>query len=218
MMEGIIYKVLPYLEHARLLFIYSKVGKKTLIAQGVQKINSPYRILAQYLTEIEFKDSNKSMFSLSEAKIINDFQIIKNDFNQTKAAAIILEMIDQLVVDNASHDIIYLEAKKALSATLIKESSLSFALKLLKILGHGLDLLPNGKKVIGLNIDQGGLIYEGNQEIIDLDIKSTIMVLKLQVSKYEDLLPIEIEMLDKIKYFIYKYVLFHLQTTLKNLQ
>jgi DNA repair protein RecO (recombination protein O) len=217
-MEGIIYKVLPYLEHARLLFVYTKLGKKTLIAQGVQKINHPYRILAQYLTEIEFKDSKKSMFSLSEAKIINDYQNIKLDFNKTKSAAIILEMLDQLVVENANHDSIYFEAIHALSVSLIRESALSFALKMLKILGYGLDLIPNGKKIIGLNIDQGGLIYEGGLEIIDLDIKSTVTVLKLQVLTYDDLIPIDIETFDKIKNFIHKYIQYHLQTTIKNLQ
>ncbi len=54
-MEGIIYKVMPYQEHAKLLFVYTKIGKITLIAQGVQKIKSDHRVLAQYLTLIEFE-------------------------------------------------------------------------------------------------------------------------------------------------------------------
>lgn len=217
-MEGIIYKVMPYLEHAKLLFVYTKYGKKTLIAQGVQKLNHQYRTLAQYLTKIEFKDSNKQMFSLSEAKILNDYQSIKNDYHQTKAAAIILEMIDQLIVDNQPHELIFNEIEKALSMSLLKEVSLSFALKLLKVLGYGIDLYPNGKKIDGLNVNRGGLVYQGEKDSIDLDTKSTIHVLKLQISKYEDIYPIDIETYDKIKLFISKYIQFHLQTTIKNLQ
>ena len=43
-MEGLIYKVQPYQEHARLLFVYTPKGKKTLLAQGSQKLNSENRI------------------------------------------------------------------------------------------------------------------------------------------------------------------------------
>ena len=78
-MEGIIYKTQPYQEHARLLFVYTNKGKKTLLAQGSQKLNNSNRILAQFLTHIEFKENTKSFFTLSEAKILNDFKELKED-------------------------------------------------------------------------------------------------------------------------------------------
>ena len=36
-MEGIIYKIQPYLESSRLLFVYTQQGKMTLLAKGAQK-------------------------------------------------------------------------------------------------------------------------------------------------------------------------------------
>ena len=115
-MEGIIYKVQPYQEHARLLFTYTKEGKVTLLAQGAQKMNQSSRILAQYLTKISFKESKKSFTALQEGKIINDFHDVKQDFYRTKSAALMLEIIDRLVVDNQNHLLIYHELECALES------------------------------------------------------------------------------------------------------
>jgi DNA repair protein RecO (recombination protein O) len=217
-MEGLIYKVQPYQEHARLLFVYTKEGKKTLLAQGSQKVNHPSRILAQYLTHIEFKEGTKSFLTLAESKILNDFSKIKSDYHKTQSAAIILEIIDHLIVDEYQHDQIYDEMMQALSAPDISLSSLSFSLKILKPLGYAIDMNADGRKVKGLNIENGCLIYEGEQDIIDLDIKESISLLKLMFQPYLDLEPIELEILKKIKNFILKYYQYHLQSTLKNLQ
>jgi DNA repair protein RecO (recombination protein O) len=218
MILGLIYKVQPYKEHARLLFVYSKMGKKTLLAQGSQKINHPNRILAQFLTLIEFKESNKSFITLSDSKIINDYQMIKQDFKKTKSAAFILEIIDQLIVDNYQHEVIFNLALDALNSINILESSLSFSIKILKILGYQLNLTGSGQQVRGLNIVKGGLVYQNESNSIDLDLKETIIILKLAYAKYDDLEPIDEVSIEKIKEFILKYYQYHLQTTLKNLK
>jgi DNA repair protein RecO (recombination protein O) len=217
-MEGLIYKVQPYQEHARLLFVYTKEGKKTLLAQGSQKVNHPSRILAQYLTQIEFKEGTKSFLTLSESKIINDFSMIKKDYHQTQSAALILEIIDHLIVDEYQHHLIYDEMIDALYAPSISLSSLSFSLKILKPLGYEIDMHADGRKIKGLNIENGCLIYEGEQEIIDLDVKDSISLLKLMFQPYLNLEPIDLDTLTKIKSFILKYYQYHLQSTLKNLQ
>lgn len=217
-MEGLIYKVQPYQEHARLLFVYTPNGKKTLLAQGSQKLNHPNRILAQYLTQIEFKDHDKSFLTLSEAKIINDYAQIKEDYKLTKNAALMLEIIDQLMVDNYDHQEIYKDLISALQAKHLEITSLSFALKILKPLGYPLDLNADGRKVLGVNIEKGGLIYQGDLDIIDLDVKEAIVLLKLNFIPYQDLEVYELETIAKIKDFILKYYQYHLQSTLKNLQ
>jgi DNA repair protein RecO (recombination protein O) len=217
-MEGLIYKVQPYQEHARLLFVYTKNGKKTLLAQGSQKVNHPSRILAQYLTHIEFREGTKSFLTLAESKILDDFSKIKSDYHQTQSAAIILEIIDHLIVDEYQHHHIYDEMMKALKSPDITLSSLSFTLKILKPLGYAIDMQADGRKVKGVNIENGCLVYEGEQEIIDLDVKESISLLKLMYLPYESLEPIEEDHLKKIKVFILKYYQYHLQSTLKNLQ
>lgn len=217
-MEGLIYKVQPYLESARLLFVYTPNGKKTLLARGSQKINQSSRVLAQFLTHIEFKDQNKSFVTLAEAKIINDFSEIKKDYAQTKSAALILEVIDQLIVDNYNHQAIFQEMMLALSSNNMVVSSYSFALKILKPLGYELNLNADGRNVLGINIEKGGLVYKGETDIIDLDVKESIILLKLYYMPYNELEDQDALVLNKIKEFILKYYQFHLQTTLKNLQ
>jgi DNA repair protein RecO (recombination protein O) len=217
-MEGLIYKVQPYQEHARLLFVYTPKGKKTLLAQGSQKLNSENRILAQYLTQIEFKDQDKTFLRLAEAKIIDEFSKIKDDFTKTKQAALMLEIIDQLVVDAYHHQEIYQELIAALHSNQLEMASLSFALKILKPLGYPLDLNADGRKINGVNIENGGLIYQNESGIIDLDVKEAIILLKLNFIPYQDLELYEVESIQRIKEFIIKYYQFHLQTTLKNLK
>jgi DNA repair protein RecO (recombination protein O) len=213
----LIYKVQPYLESARLLFVYTPQGKRTLLAQGSQKTNNMTRILSQYLTQIEFKDLKKSFMTLSESKILDDFEEMKKDYHQTKCAALILEIIDQLIVDDYSHELIYQEMMLALKSPHIEISSISFALKILKPLGYELNLIADGRRVLGVNIERGGLVYQNETDIIDLDTKDSIHLLKLYYMPYQELMEIEPSVLSKLKIFIQKYYQYHLQTTLKNL-
>lgn len=217
-MEGLIYKVQPYLESARLLFVYTPVGKKTLLAQGSQKVNHPNRILAQYLTHIEFKNQDKTFLTLSEAKIKQDFAALKTDFLKTKSAAIVLEIIDQLMIDHVPHEKIFAEMMNALSSEYIHEAALSFAIKVLKTLGYPIDLIPDGRPINGISITKGGIVYDDEPYLIDLEVKEAVQLLRLSVLPYTDLIPIDWETSSKIKIFILKYYQYHLQTTLKNLQ
>jgi len=217
-MEGLIYKVQPYKENTRLLFIYTTEGKKTLIAQGVEKLTNQNRILAQYLTLIGFKNQDKSMLRLSEAVLIDDFSVIKQAYHQTKSAAVILEILDKLIVEEQNHSDIFNLAKSALKSPFIEEAALMFSIKIQKMLGYAIDLNPDGRVVKGISIEKGGLVYENESYRIDLDVKTSIDVLKLFSKTFEQLNALPQETIDKIKDFIFKYVEYHLQTTLKNLQ
>jgi len=217
-MEGIIYKVQPYQEHARLLFTYTPQGKCTLLAQGSQKLNHPNRILAQFLTHISFKEHHKSFYTLQEAKIINDFQTIKEDFDLTKNAALILEIIDHFIVDEMTHSLIFQEVILALNSPKLNLSSLSFSLKILKPLGYEINLFLDGRKVKGISVNRGSIIYEDESDLIDLSVKDSTYLLKLLYTPYQALEEIPVDTYRKIKEFILKYYQYHLQTTLKNLQ
>jgi DNA repair protein RecO (recombination protein O) len=217
-MEGIIYKVQPYKEHARLLFVYTKQGKKTLIAQGSQKTNNPTRVLAQYLSHIEFKDSDKSMFTLSEAKLINDFQAIKESYDKTKQAALILEIIDRVLIEDIQHDWIYKEVLAALYANNIQSSALSFSFKMLKPLGYELQFIADGRPLKGVSIAEGGIIYQIENKHVDLDLKDAVICLKLSKMPYEDCPTLDDYQWVTIKNFVLEYYRYHLQTTLKTLQ
>lgn len=217
-MEGIIYKVQPYQEHGRLLFTYTPQGKVTLLAQGSQKLNQASRILAQYLTKITFKEGNKSFLKLQEGVIIDDFAAIKSDFSHTKSAALMLEIIDHLVVDNADHERIFHELDLALHGHDIELCSLSFTIKMTDILGYGLDLTPDGRPLKGLSITQGRLIYQDEVDPIDISLSDAVGILKMMRMPYA-LLTEDLKIyLDAAKNFISKYYDYHLQTTLKNLQ
>ena len=218
-MEGIIYRVQPYQEHARLLFTYTPKGKITLIAKGSQKLNTSARVIAQFLTCLTFNDqANKSMMTLSEPKLVDDYQTIKNDYETTQAAALMLEVIDQFVMPDLNHEAIYNELKSALSAKDIKLAALGFILKMLRPIGVGLDLKPDGRPIKGVSIEKGGLLYEEEDGFIDLDVKAATPLLKLYYLPYNEHGIYEIDTIKEIKSFIQKYYQYHLQTTLKNLK
>lgn len=214
--EGIIYKVQAYKENSRLLQVYTKRGKIAVMARGSQKINNSTRILAQYMTHISFLDNpNKSFINLAEAKIINDFENIKQDFNKTKLASSMLEIINKVYIDDIYHEKVFNLLVTSLNYTDIYVSSLSFALKMLYFLGYGINLEGNGKEIIGLNIEKGGIVYYDEKVNIDLNIEETIILLKITLSKINNLEQYPKKSLDIIKDFIYKYYLNKLEIKIR---
>lgn len=217
-MEGLIYRVQPYQESSRLLFVFTPKGKITLLARGAQKLKEKSRVLSQFLTHISFKEQeHKKFYTLSEPKIINEYQALKNDYHQTKKAALILEIIDQLVVDQVNYKAIFDDMILALNQSDIKVSSLSFSLKILKPLGYELNLTADGRSIKGISIEKGGLVYQGEQESIDLNTKDALSLLKLYYLPYNEHGIYEIDILTKLEEFIKKYYQYHLHITLKNM-
>ena len=197
-MEGLIFKVQPYKETSRLLFVFTPVGKVTLVAKGAQKVTDKSRVISQYLTHISFKEQkDKSFYTMQEPKIINEFSILKADYYKTKQAALILEIIDQLMIDDLNYKDIFNDAILALNEKDIKVSSLSFALKVLKPLGYALNLDADGRQIIGLSIEKGGLVYQNEVFPIDLNTKDAIFLLKLYYLPYNEHGIYEIDILEK---------------------
>jgi DNA repair protein RecO (recombination protein O) len=218
-MEGLIYKVQPYKETSRLIYVFTPDGKKTLNAKGAQKLTDKSRVISQYLTHISFKEQkDKSFYVLSEPKLLNEFKDLKNDYHKTKHAALILEIIDQLIIDHINYKDVFNDMIIALNEKDIRVSSLSFALKILKPLGYGLDLNADGRQIKGVGIEKGGLVYKNESFAIDLDTKDAIFLLKLYYLPYNEHGIYEIDILDKIELFIKKYYQYHLNVTLKHLK
>ena len=215
-MEGIIYKVQPYQESSKLLFVYTTKGKYTLISKGALKVNTQLRSISQYLTLISFDEDNKKMFALKNAKIVDDFQNIKEDYNIYKNAAVILEVLDKLIYEDNEHEKIYIEALKALKGDL-SYSFLSFLIRILFYLGFAPNIKGNGKKVKGMNAEQGGIVYEEDNSCLDLNYGETVVFLRVCSSsiKKEEL---EDSIKNKLIHFIAKYYQYHLQISLKTLQ
>lgn len=205
-LEGIIYKTQPYKESSRLLQVFTPLGKVSLNARGSQRINSNDRVIAQYLNLIEFEyNTFKSFMTLSKAKLINDFNNIKTNFNLAKTASLVLELIDKVMIDEIYCKKVYELIIATLNSKYLEISVLSFALKMLYYLGYGMNLLTEEKMVIGVSIDKGGLVYKGENFRLDLNVEEAITLLKLTHLKIGDKLDIDESHLNEIKRFIYYY-------------
>lgn len=218
-LQGLIYKTQEYKESSKLLFVYTKKGKVTLNARGSQRINSKDRILSQYLNLIEFEYKTfKSFLNLNNSKLINDYSNIKKEYNNVKNTSLMLELIDKIIIDNDNNEKIYSMLVNALDSKNYEKASLSFSLKLLYYLGYGLNLKPENKNVLGVSIVKGGLVYEGENYYIDLDIDNSISILKLTHYNFKDLNKIDNLNIDEIKSFIYKYYLDKMGLNIKALK
>ncbi len=208
-MRGIVLKVSSYKEYDRLLFMYTKVGKITLVAKGANKINNDLRALSQYLNLISFKEvEDKSMYNLMDAKLLNDFNNYKEDYQKMTEISIMFDLINNFVYDNDNHELIY----NLLEESLINykpEIMLSFGFKLLKIIGYALNLKPTKKNVLGFNIALGRLVYEDENYNIDLNLYYTTILLKLSYLSYDKIEEIEDKDFKILKKFLYDYYEFH---------
>ncbi len=217
-MEGIIYKIQPYQESSRLLFVYTPHGKITLLARGAQKLTQKTRVIGQFLSKVSFDETKgKTFMHFKNPKLLNEYAEIKSDYQKTKYAALMLEIIDKFMIDMENHEKIYEHLVQALEQSHIRIAANAFALKVLQILGYGIHLKADGRIVKGVSIEKGGLAYENESYQIDLDTKQAITLLKLYVLPYNELTHDYEENIDAIERFIKKYYQYHLNTTLKNI-
>lgn len=216
-MIGLIYKTQPYQESNRMLFAFSERGKITLIARGSQRLSSDLRLMSQYLTLIEFYDNGKSMQPLRDAKLIDEFKTIKEDFTKTKYAAIMLEAIDKVYDTEINHQAILQELLEALASPNLKEATLSFLIKFASEVGYRPNLLADGRKVVGFNLEHGSLVYEDSALKSDLNVRHLIILMKLLNLSIEKLEPIGGSDYEEVKNFIKKYYEYHLRVSLKNI-
>src|SRR5690606_24657092 len=185
--------------------------------KGSQKMTSSARVLGQYLTKIEFKETpNKAMYSLIDGSILNDYQTIKNDYDLASYAAAMLYMIDACVADTDRHQEIYQDLIGALQ-TFRPEMVLAFGFRLVKRLGFPMSLKPDGRVVKGFNLQMGSLIYEDEPYLVDLDLGLTTLLLKLIHLSYDTIDKMENINFLKLKTCLLRYYEHHLDTRLRHL-
>lgn len=216
---GLIYQVQKYKETSLLLFLYTKRGKITLLATGALKVTSKLRTAAQYLTFVEFEDQkDKDFIKVYELDIINDLSLIKNDLFLMEMASLVTESIKYLLVDNNDANLIYQQIYESLTNDLIKESIISFLLKQIIYLGYPLNLLGDGRDILGFSIENGSLVYQNEKKYIDLDISETIKLLKLVKLPYYKLEKLDNEDIKTFINFIINYYNRHIEYQFKILK
>ncbi|CCV64164.1 DNA repair protein [Alteracholeplasma palmae J233] len=212
--KGIIYKVLPYKESAKMVFVYTEKGKYTLIFQGAQKTNNLNRAITQYLSLIEFElnPMGKRMMNISQAKLLDSYDKLKDSYDTTKKYATILELLDKVVTDEDEHETIFKIALEALSDT--KIGYLRFLARLLPVIGYHFNLKPDGRKIKGYSLLLNRLIYKEETESIILDVVATTELLKLFINKQTDAFTQE----DQLSSFLIKYYDYYLQYQFKTMK
>lgn len=216
-MIGLIYKTQPYQDTNKLLYVYSNRGKITLVARGSQRLSSELRMVSQYLTLIEFYDNGKNMQPLREVKLLNSYDFLKNDFFKAKYAAVMLEALDKVRDVNLNHEAVLNELRIALLQDHLKEASLSFLIKLISEAGFKPNLTPSGNDVIGFNIKTSSLIYKGDLHPLDLELRQTIILVKLLNLNIEKIGEISNSDYEILRKFIKKYYDYHINVNLKNI-
>jgi len=216
-MIGLIYKTQPYQETNRMLFVYTKKGKKTLIARGSQRLSSELRLISQYLNLIEFYDNGKKMQSLTDAKLLDDYQKIKKDFFKTKLVAAMLEAIDKVRDEEIDHELVLEELIKSINSNNLNAATLSFLIKLISQAGYAPNFEADGRVVRGFNLELGIIVYEKDVISIDLNVQETIILMKLLNLDVNDLEEIDQNHFESISQFIKKYYEYHLRVSLKNI-
>src|SRR5690554_1855753 len=213
----LIYKTQPYQETNRMLFVYTKKGKKTLIARGSQRLSSELRLISKYLNLIEFYDNGKKMQSLTDAKLLDDYQKIKKDFFKTKLVAAMLEAIDKVRDEEIDHELVLEELIKSINSKKLNAATLSFLIKLIAEAGYTPNFEADGRVVKGFNLERGIIVYENDIISTDLNVAQTIILMKLLNLDVNDLEEIDQNHFESISQFIKKYYEYHLRVSLKNI-
>jgi DNA repair protein RecO (recombination protein O) len=215
--EGLIVKVMPYLESNRLLYTYTPLGKVTLHAKGAQKMTSQLRVASQYLTHIEADFIKKEgLIPVSQLKIVNDFQSIKNSYESMSEVALLLELIQQCIGEDAPHQSIFQDLMIILNSPYLKEVSLRFMIRILHVIGYDLNLTGDGQDVIGFHIPTASLIYFGDSKTSDISMEDLILLLQLKYTNYDTILTISDTQVKSIKSFLIDYIEYHVHIKIKN--
>lgn len=151
--EGIILGSIEYKEASKIVYIYTKDGRKSVIAKNSRKYESGLQAFSSSLSKVSYTDNGHSFPTLIDYYPINSFKNIKDNFTLLSYANSILEIINQLPSNDYQNKIY-----DFLNYTLlgIEESNKPliyyemFLVKMLKILG----ILPELNHCVKCNSDE----------------------------------------------------------------
>lgn len=215
-LEGLIYKTMTYQENSKLLYVYTNLGKITLVARGVLNIKSENRILSQYLNLITFQKQNKEMYGLKHATLVDDFSSIKANYELITVISSLLYVIDKAVTSDMPHQKLYDEVIKVLKHEKSYNATLSLLLKLLKPLGFEPTFFIEGKKAFGFDLKLGSIVTDP-QNNYDVNLEDLMMVMTFYFKKYDDLPNLQPEEEKRLRQIIKQYYQHHLLLDLKEL-
>lgn len=211
--KGLIYKTQDYKESSKLLFVYTPQGKITLVANGVKSYKHEFRVLAQYLTEIEFAYQEKDIMPLSKAVYLNGFDTLKSNYQWLVKQTVILEIIDHLITADIDHDKIY---PLAIEQLYHPYGYLIFALKLLFAFGYRLNFV--GDNPTGFSIKNAQVTTEKSEAFPDVDLETTVLIASLYFYKSGDDVQLEVTQINQIEKFIKTFYRYHMEYDIKGLK
>lgn len=147
--KGIILKRTDYSEADRILTIFSKEkGKVRAIAKGVRKLTSRKATALELFNHSEiFITDSKGMGIVTEAIAENSFKKWRNDLIRVGVAYYFCEIVDKLTADEEKHKEVFELLHHALSRLEnknLKQQVFEFECELLKMLGYGEHVSPDG--------------------------------------------------------------------------
>lgn len=187
LITGIIFKVLPYQETSKLVYVYTVYGKLSFIARGSQTIKSSQRYLTQYLNLISFEKPNnfEKLNTFKSLTLLDDLAEIKSNYDLTKKAASLLELIERTVYSDERHPKIFEQLIMAIENIKQPTSYLVFSLRMLLILGYHFNFNGNKKGIKGYNISENSLVYNDEAKLVDISFLETKLVLDLIVEGHD---------------------------------
>jgi DNA repair protein RecO (recombination protein O) len=92
--EGIVVKTINYQDNAKIVYLITANGKKSIIVKGATNLKSHTFSYAQELTKLGYDIKDKY---LSAGKIINSYSNIKSSYDKIHSALLIIEIAYDLI-------------------------------------------------------------------------------------------------------------------------
>jgi len=146
---GLVLSARPYLEADKLVQIYTRqFGKIRARAKGARKPKSRFSSALELFTESSLafaKPASGDLYLLTQAKLLNGFPRLKEDFGTITLLQILADILQQSLQEGEPDEELYRLLKEALEAlqsqSECRESVLGvFILRFLEGLGHPLEL------------------------------------------------------------------------------
>ena len=91
--EGVVLKKINYKEHSKIIYLYTNKGLISVLIHGSNKIKSPYLSLGELLSHLKVNISGKSLKTLRDGEVLNDYRETKEDIIKYTYCTHLLEII-----------------------------------------------------------------------------------------------------------------------------
>jgi DNA repair protein RecO len=167
--EGVIIHIISYKENASLASILSKEGIKNYIIRGTAKFTSSNAALASLPTKICFAYTSSSLGTITDAKIMNNYTLLKEDITRYNLVLCMFEKINKLTTEDTNYDLLYsfvLTCLSKMEEVVYPSSILTiFEIKMLYILGINPSFKTCGK--CSQKIANGNLVIKLGSYVCD---------------------------------------------------